>query len=509
MTEEEVRRLLLVRAVESEDGAEALMTREDRQQATQAGLAGPAPGGRARGAGRLDPSDEAFLVRRSEFAFSRLNTRFPPVQRADRAARWPRWLDWLIPLGAFVLGVVTNELGGGNRLNIIAFPLVGMIAWNLLIYVALAAGTLRSALTRNREPSAAGGLTRLFQRMVGPRGGSDGQPIGRALSRFSSDWIHFAGGLQQSRARRALHLAAAALAAGLLVGMYGRALSIEYRAGWESTFVGAGTLHAWLAFILAPATALTGIGLPNPAGLEALRWSNGPGQIAGPWIHLYAATAFLFIIGPRLLLAALAAARVSHLRRRMPAPGLDDFYVRRLIRSARGGGATVRIIPYSYRPDSEAQRRLQDSLVRALGEGTQTSFDPPITYGGEDEWLDRATIEEEVDYLIILFNLSATPEDENHGALAAGLQRRLTHRRSGARLAAILDQTPYRQRLGTQADADQRLRTRTAEWERVLSAHHLHPLAVDLGDQDVSALAKRLESALVKDAALVPQAGAR
>ncbi len=508
MNEEEARRLLLVRAVETEDSAEALMTREDRQQSTQAALVDQSSKRTVRGSGSLHASDEAFLIRRAQFGFTRLGTRFPQIRGADRAARWPGWIDWLLPTGALILGVVTNELGSGNRLNIIAFPLAGMIVWNLLIYLSLAAGTLRVAVKRTASSRPGGGLTRLLHQVANPSGGNQSQPLGRALGRFSSDWVQFAGRLQQGRARRVLHLAAAALAAGVLIGMYGRALSIEYRAGWESTFIEAGALHSLLSLILAPATALTGIGLPDAGGLEALRWSNGSGVNAGPWIHLYAATAFLFIIGPRLVLAILAAARVAHLRRHMPAPGAEDFYVRRLLRSARGGSAMVRIVPYSYRADAAAQRRLQAGLVRALGEGTQTSFDPPIPYGGEDEWLDRARFDREIDHLILLFNLSATPEAENHGALAAGIQRRLREEKSGARLTALLDETSYRERLGTEAQADHRLKTRRAEWERVLAAEQLHALAVDLNDPDEAQLATRLESALIKDAALLAQRGA-
>jgi hypothetical protein len=508
MNEEQVRRLLLVRAVETEDAAEALLTREDRQQATHAALAERAPDGAARGRGGMDAADESFLAGRAQFGFARLATRFPQIRTADRAARWPAWIDWLLPAIALALGVVTNEIGSGNRLNIIAFPLVGMIAWNLLVYVALAAGAVRRAVSRTDGAPVPGPLVGLLQRAARPGGGDQRQPIGRAVGRFSADWLQFAGRLNQHRVRRALHLAAAALAAGVLIGMYLRALSVEYRAGWESTFVEADVLHAWLGLVLAPAAALTGISLPDAGGLEALRWSNGAGENAGPWIHLYAATALLFIIGPRLVLAAWAGARAAQLRRRMPAPGLEDFYVRRLIRSARGGGAVVRIVPYSHRADAAEQRRLQATLVRALGEGTQVTFDPTIPYGGEDEWLGGQRLDPQTDHLIILFNLSSTPEAENHGALVAGIQRRLKSERSGARLAALLDETPYRQRLGGQADTGARLQTRRAEWERVLAAHGLHPLAVDLEDADEAGLARRLESVLIKDAGLLPQGGA-
>jgi hypothetical protein len=108
--------------------------------------------------------------------------------------------------------------------------------------------------------------------------------------------------------------------------------------------------------------------------------------------------------------------------------------------------------------------------------------------------------------LIILFNLSSTPEAENHGALAAGIRRRLARERSGARLAALLDETPYRQRLGAQSDAEHRLQTRRAEWERVLARRTCIPGRRPRPSRRGGA-GQRLESVLVKEAGLLPRRG--
>jgi hypothetical protein len=323
MTEEEARRFLLVRAVESEDAEAALLTREDREQARDAGLSASAR-----------DADDAFLTARAGFAYARLRTRYPQVERAEAAARWPSWVNWALPLAALAIGLFFNELSGGNRLNIIAFPLLGTLAWNLLLYVILLAAWL-GRLRRRDAPPARTWLERLVG--SGSAAGGGGHPLlSRAFARFGTDWLRHGGPLTHARVRRNLHLSAAALAVGILIGMYWRALSVEYRAGWESTFVGPATLHGLLQAVLGPASAVTGIGLPSPDRLTALRWSEGNGEIAGPWIHLWAATATLFIIGPRLVLAALSALRAWRLRRRLPVPGREDFYVRRLLREARG-----------------------------------------------------------------------------------------------------------------------------------------------------------------------------
>ena len=58
-----------------------------------------------------------------------------------------------------------------------------------------------------------------------------------------------------------------------------------------------------------PASLVTGIALPRaPAEIEALHWRGGAGGgPAAPWIHLMAATAFIFVVVPRVLLGAFTA----------------------------------------------------------------------------------------------------------------------------------------------------------------------------------------------------------
>lgn len=502
MNEQEARHLFLVRAVELEDAAEAVLTREDRQQATGAAL-GQLPrdanGGRRR-------ADEAFLIRRSEFAFSRLESRFPVAGKACRTVRWPSWISWAVPTAALAIGVATNEIDNGARLSIIAFPLIGMLAWNLAIYGLLLAGALRT-IAQSRPVLRAGLLVRLLARAAA-RSDLNGQaPLSRGLARFTRDWLGASAELTTRRVARTLHLAAAALAAGVLVGMYLRALGVEYLAGWESTFIGVGTLHNLLEIVLGPASWLTGIALPDPEHLRAIRWRSGSGgENAGPWIHLYATTAAIFIIGPRLLLAAGNAARALHLQRRFPIPGPEDFYMRRLLRGARREAAKVRVIPYSFHASPPTQRRLRHILEEVLGDGTHVAIDTPVLYGGEDEWLAAADVGHDVDHVVVLFNLSATPEAENHGALVAGLRSRLIQSKSGAGLTVLVEGSAYRERLAGQAGAEQRLEARRLAWKTML-ARQAAPLFVDLDDSDVTALSRRVEGALIKEAALGPGGG--
>lgn len=505
MTEDDARRLLLVRAVEIEDASALLLTREDRQQAMAAGLsrrAGEVEGKRA---------DDAFLAGRADFAFSRLAARLPAVERARQASRWPKWVNWAIPCVAVALGLATNEISSGRRLNLIAFPLIGMLAWNLIVYGLLIAHGVRSLARHGSSQGGAGRLSRLAAWSSGlSRLASDAhQPLGRALGRFAADWIRHAARLNGARTSRTLHLGAAAFAIGVITGMYLRALGVEYRAGWESTFLNASAVQRLLTLALGPASSVTGIALPGPEHLATLRWSAGAGENAGPWIHLYAATALLFILLPRLLLAAAGGLTAMRLHRRFPVPGREDFHIRRLLRSAHGGSAEVRVVPYSFRPPEPTRRALDQLLSAALGDGARVTFDTPVPYGEEEEWLARGVEAEDADYLIILFNLASTPESENHGALVAGVRQALHSQRSGTVLTILVDESAYRERLTDQASAEVRIGTRRTAWERMLAGVGTQPLFADLAHDEDPALVRLMEGALVEAPNLLSAKAAR
>jgi hypothetical protein len=176
-------------------------------------------------------------------------------------------------------------------------------------------------------------------------------------------------------------------------------------------------------------------------------------------------------------------------------PGQDDFYIRRLLRSVRGGATVVRVIPYSFNPPERTQRALERLLSDVLGEKTRMMLEAPIAYGAEDEWLARLDLRDgEADHLVILFNLSATPEAENHGALVSGVRSRVAEAKSGAGLTVLLDESAMRQRLGVSAEP--RIESRRAAWEGMLRQHHAAPLSLDL-DAEPATLARPLEAALL------------
>ncbi|MBA3730447.1 MAG: hypothetical protein H0W92_06555, partial [Sphingomonas sp.] len=178
------------------------------------------------------------------------------------------------------------------------------------------------------------------------------------------------------------------------------------------------------------------------------------------------------------------------------------FYIRRLLRNAGGSPGRARITPYAYHPGEETRRRLSQALRGALGDGADIRFDEPIDYGEEDQWLARYVADPDEDYQLLLFTLSATPEEENHGALAAALARRIATERSGTVLAAIVDETPFRAHFDGQAGLDARRSSRLDAWRAALATAGITPIPLDLSEADDPGLAQRLESGLLPDGAM-------
>lgn len=494
MTEDDARQLLLVRAIESEDRDEQLLTREDRQRADAAGQAAGSAGSR--------DTDEDFLAGRARFAAGRLATRHPAIEQIVRHARWPAWIGWAAPLAAFVVGFATNEIGESNRLNLVAFPLLGTLVWNLTVYLII---ILHAVMVRDypREPGAA---ARLIGRLgaLGKRRVDQANPLSRALGQFTIQWARRSAPLTNARAARTLHLAAALFALGLVGGIYLRALGAEYRAGWESTFLDTGSVRAILATVLGPASSVTGVPIPPVERIAAMRWTGptGGGVNAGPWIHLYTATAFGVVVIPRLLLAAWSAIRARRRAARFAVPGREDFYIRRLLRDAHGAAGSVRVTPYAYRPEAAIRDRLAEILREAMGDAVSVYFDPTVDYGAEESWLSQAVLRRDDDHHILLFSLSVTPEAENHGAFVAGLARRLAEEKAGTMPGAIIDESAFRAHFAGQAGLDKRIATRSEAWAKIVGGAGLVPLAIDLAaaanDKDI----RRIEAAMVSGAAL-------
>ncbi|BDZ55347.1 hypothetical protein GCM10025870_24200 [Agromyces marinus] len=299
------------------------------------------------------------------------------------------------------------------------------------------------------------------------------------LAGLPREWARVAAPLYSARAARVLHLAAAATALGVIAGLYLRGLVFEYRASWESTFLGAEQVRALLAVTLAPGSWITGIPVPDVAAIEAIR---APGsENAATWMHLMAGTVAVVVIAPRLVLA-LAAALLERRRARRVRLPLDEPYFRRLIAGWVGEATRVRVIPYSYTLAPAARAGLDEVLARAFGNAVAT-VDEPVGWG-DDERSNPMTdaAPGTPDIRLALFSLTATPEEDAHGAFLSGLGPG----------PALVDESAFLARWG---DDPQRRETRRAAWRELVEAHGGTPVFVDLAEPDLPAAGAQLADA--------------
>ena len=511
MDEEAARTLVLVRAIESSDSAGEALSKEDRFWASEhAGPLEPASSaGKERG--ERTPEEEAFLLRRAEILRERLESKAPAVARTYHALRWRPVLSWVIPGLAFGAGLAANELGTQRHVNILSFPLLGMLLWNLAVYAFLVLDVVVSLFSSAATPTPRiRPLTRLLSRLGMHFSATDSErssaPLERGLARFVLDWLAVSAPLYEQRVRRLLHTGAALLAAGTVMGMYARGLGWEYRAVWESTFLDAHSVHALLAFVFAPASALTGIAVPDATHLEAIRAAPGnSGENAAHWIQLYAATALIFIVIPRGCLAFAAWLRERNLQQRFPLPAANDFYFDRLLRSQGTTQQRVCVVPYSYRLSEAAQQTLRALFAALLEDSVRVDFLPSIPYGGEDDYLAHANSISKAapDIIACLFNLASTPEEENHGVLIAGIKRFIAKRESATWIVSLIDASAMRKKLSGEFEREKRLAERSAAWEKMLDSVGVAALTLDLEAAQPERWARTLRALLTHTPATV------
>jgi hypothetical protein len=232
-----------------------------------------------------------------------------------------------------------------------------------------------------------------------------------------------------------------------------------------------------LVALLGPASAITGIAIPDAAGLEAIRFPGSEGEIAAPWIHLYAVTTAMVVLLPRVLLALAHRFAERRLARRFPLP-LDDPYFRALAREHSGASTKIWIVPYSFRPSPRAVLGLNDLLARVFGARVDVGIAPTVALGGEDGLPGDVAPPADAACAAALFSLAATPERENHGAFCDALAARLP---PGTPLIVLVDESAFARRFAQPTGSDaQRRAERRASWTRMLAEHGFEPVFADL-----------------------------
>ena len=504
MTEADLRDVLMMRALERE--ATALAPTDPLALGLVSDLAWAGAEARRRHDARAGPGAAshdlplAWLAERARLGLARCAQRWGNglQQALDDATPGPgRHLALTVMGAAFLAGGVGDVLGDGQEINLLSLPMLGLLAWHLAVYALLAGralwrrwpgrrqagqpGVLQGALLAWLARGQAGLLARAGAPPSAHAPGVPGSYLhwARVQAGFTQDWLVVTRRLQITRLTALVHAAAACLALGLVASLYARGLVLDYRAGWDSTFLDADGVRQLLGLLLGPAAALSGLALPDATALAGLRLADGGGEGAARWIHLWALTLGLAVVLPRLALAGVAWADARHQASRLALPsGASDL--QGLLQSASGAPQSVWLLPYSYQLDAARQAVLATLVARRLGPQMSLQARPSLPLGAEDAL--PAHLQDGLPaglptQALLLFALTATPERESHGAVVAAL---LAHLAGRCPLQVWVDESGWRQRLPGAAGTE-RAQQRRQAWTRLLAAWGQVPVFVDLG----------------------------
>ena len=472
MNEAAARKVVLMRALENADIGRQVLSEDDRVYA----------GKSAHELAQWEAADRKsavtpalFLEKRAEQILKKLADRTPAFVSMLKPRGTLRTLGMALPVLAFLAGALADRIGDTHRVDLLSAPLLIIIGWNLALYLLLLFWGVAQAFGKPRAPT--GWLWRWAAASTAkPR--KLPSTLATAVTRFAAEWATLSTPLTKARVGRAVHLSAAALALGAICSLYLRGLLSQYQAGWESTFLDAPQVHALLQIVFTPASwvfQLPGFSMEDVRALQGtVSTSAAKGAL---WVHLYAATLLLLVMLPRAALAFVSHWRQNKLQHNFPLDLGLPYFRKLTARIGPAAPAVLRVLPYSFTLDEARDAGLAAVARALLGEQARVMLRPVTAYG---EDLDaapatRAASDSTVAQTALLFNLSATPELESHGAFIDQMARG-----NAAGLLVFIDESGYLERLGKQGGADTRLRERVGLWQQFCEQHKVQAQIVNL-----------------------------
>lgn len=457
MTFAQLAKVLLVQACEEHDPDHKFILRYERDPPRH----GNDPRDRTAAEDPLR-AGEARVIERAEHIIDRLTQKHPVFNSAFAALRIKIPVTLLIGC-ALMGGFLADPIGPAGHINLLNFPLLTLLLWNAVVYLHVLYNMVVPQPSRDRLQTGLPGMVEWLlglivkgrlRRLRSDRAQSpdEVQWIAASLASYAAHLLQSGRDLLLTHARSLLHAAAAALAIGVMVGLYLRGFSFLYKAGWDSTFMTVEGVHMFLSFLFAPASWLLRIPMPS---VEAIAELQGTARAnAAVWIHFWAMTTVLFIVVPRTVLAMTAWSRKTHLVADVHLPS-NEPYFQRLLNPYRGKGLCVEVLAYSHRV-KEADDRLMTFLSDAFGVLADVHIGGSVQYGDHPPHFqadpDRGLC------AVVMFNVAQAPE-ETHSEFLEELKATIRSRGRSHMLLVLLDCEAY-----AQIDHERRLKERCQSW---------------------------------------------
>ncbi len=444
------------------------------------------------------------IVARARAILALIPDRETLLTRLQQLTRFPAGIGWSALALAFLLGLLSNRLGPARVIDILSFPLLGLIALNLLLLLRFVLWNGWTALrpkksSRVKPASPPPFPHNLIESLALKRlkkadaeAAEETPPLTqRVLRQAVRDHLSLGRDFHLARLNLWLHGIAGAIALGLIGGMYLRGLALEYQAGWESTFLNPAAVHQIYQSVFGPVAWLGapwGVQLPSLTLLEQIRLIGGEpagGELvsAAPFIHLFALAAAVYLIIPRVILGGYTGARLHRFTQgAFPLRTDADPYFTRLQQHtpARDEEGVALVVPHSFSFEGIWRDTLREMIADTLGPRMVVRFAGSIAYGDEESAFTGLEQDAPASLLILVFPMSATPEAEIQGELLSLAQSQMRQGRLAQRLLVAIDTSRFRERLSADPAFPKRLEERTTAWRRLTHAQGLEPLIIDL-----------------------------
>lgn len=481
LTEHQAQQITLVRVLEQTQNNGALWSAGDAKEATLATieLVG------------LKASFTEFLARRAQWTLENINKRAPNQAIHLRQPRWPLVAGQVLAVVALVSGFMTDllvtNLFHPGQINIIVFPLVLLIVWNLAFFGWFFANWILRLFSRDQQPI--GPVIELF----GKFRASESHRFARKRQRpwldtFEQDWSHLSGAINTARLKMVASLASMLFALGALAHLYAEFVWKEFKVGWETTFtssIDANLVHTVISWVLAPGSYLLSRPIPDVKQIESWRMTPSLVGAAENWFWLYFGSVLAWVVIPRLYLVALNAFARWRMSLNFPLP-MKATYFTTLRAAWRGQRIGVSVVPFRYELSPLLRSNLGGMLKRIYGLAVDITIDQPVLMGEDAaDWKNPVKREGHV-AVIVIFNLAATAESDTHGTLLQALGKTIE---AGTPIVPIVETGAYRQ------DDPEHFRQRCSQWRQTLDRMKFEPLFLDLhkaADDDFKVLNDRL-----------------
>ncbi len=343
MTESEISKILMVRSVEESDAS--VFSPESLIKASIV-------------AGKAE-NDTALIQARADYLYNELPDILKKIPHSLHLSR-----SWIVMLGIGVclLGIGSNYLGPGETVHIIYNPVVLLMLWNIGVFAIFLFRHFFIKKTPQHSPPSyspeplpetlphdaeinplsidPGHTSSLYSRVIRKIWFSFHQYISRKKQhikkassslkithRYREHWWAMYQYVFISRCTQIMHMLAVCLIMGALAGIYMRGLFYEYNVVWKSTFIHDPHDIALILNIM--------FGLPSQLMygdfIQTISISSlihPHGAAAAPWIHLFAISAFMYVIPERFLLVLLESGRLKSLAGKVTIHPGEHYYVR-------------------------------------------------------------------------------------------------------------------------------------------------------------------------------------